>query len=160
MFIPAGRYDHIQAQRKTGKWKLEHGLCPVNNFTRRFQSILALAGIDNREFHDLRRTCLSQWLTDGLREFDVMNLAGHACLETTRTFYLSVRRDLIDRARVVSERSEERRFVARLLRAPSECHSIEKAPTDNSLEAFNLHQRARQDSNLQPSDSKSATLSN
>ena len=160
VFVPADRYDHIQAQRKAGKWKLEHGICPVNNFTRRFQSVLALAGIESREFHDLRRTCLSQWLTDGLREFDVMNLAGHACFETTRTFYLSVRRDLIDRARVVSERSEERRFVARLLRAPSRCHSMQKAPADNSLEAFHLHQRARQDSNLQPSDSKSATLSN
>ena len=44
-----------------------------------------------------------------------MNLAGHSCFETTRTFYLSVRRDLIDNARVVSERSEERRFVARPL---------------------------------------------
>jgi len=41
-----------------------------------------------------------------------------------------------------------------LLRAPSQCHSRKKAPTDNSLEAFNLHQRARQDSSLQPSDSK------
>jgi len=72
-------------------------------------------GEGNREFEDLRRTCLSQWLTDGLKEFDVMNLAGHACFETTRTFYLSVRRDLIDRARVVSERSEEARLVARPL---------------------------------------------
>ena len=160
VFIPADRYDHNQTQRKAGKWKLEHGVCPVNNFTRRFQTVLALGGIESREFHDLRRTCLSQWLTDGLREFDVMNLAGHSCFETTRTFYLSVRRNLIDNARVVSERSEERRFVARLLRAPSECHSMQKAPTDNSMEAFNLHQRARQDSNLQPSDSKSATLSN
>jgi hypothetical protein len=33
---------------------------------------------------------------------------------------------------------------------------MEKAPKDKSLEAFNLHQRARQDLNLQPSDSKSA----
>ncbi len=103
VFIPADRYDHIQAQRKAGKWKLEHGACPVNNFTRRFRSVLALAGIDNREFHDLRRTCLSEWLANGLKEFDVMNLAGHACFETTRSFYLSVRRDLIDCARVVSE---------------------------------------------------------
>ena len=66
VFIPADRYDHNQTQRKAGKWKLEHGVCPVNNFTRRFQTVLALGGIESREFHDLRRTCLSQWLTDGL----------------------------------------------------------------------------------------------
>ena len=51
---------------------------------------LSQAGIEKGEFHDLRRTCLTNWLVNGLREFDVMTTAGHASFETTRRFYLAV----------------------------------------------------------------------
>ena len=98
MFLWAGpRYDHIQELRKAGKWTIEKGRCPLNNFTREFSRIRTLAGIDYGEFHDLRRTCLSNWLEKGLSEFDVMTLAGHSKFETTRRFYLAIRKDLIDR---------------------------------------------------------------
>ena len=79
--------------------------------------ILAHANIDQGEFHDLRRTCLTKWLTNGLSEYDVMNLAGHAEFETTRRFYLAVREDLLQRARAVSAAMDSN-FVAHLLRAP------------------------------------------
>jgi hypothetical protein len=85
-----------------------------------------------------------------------MNLAGHACFETTRTFYLAVSRDLVDRARTVSEITEESNSVARLLRTPSDQGAKQKAPEVKTLETISLRKRARQDSNLQPSDSKSA----
>jgi integrase len=107
VFVPTPRYDHIQELRKTGKWTVEKGRCPLNNFTREFNKIRTLAGIDYGEFHDLRRTCLSNWLENGLSEFDVMTLAGHSKFETTRRFYLAIRKDLIDRARVISEQTEE-----------------------------------------------------
>ena len=39
------------------------------------------AGIEQSEFHDLRRTCLTNWLANGLSEFDVMTMAGHTSFE-------------------------------------------------------------------------------
>ena len=54
------------------------------------------------EFHDFRCTCLSRWLSNGLSEYDVMNLAGHAKFETTRQFYLAVREDLLRLSRANS----------------------------------------------------------
>ena len=101
VFLPTCRYDHIQCRRQQGDWTIQHGVCPVNNFTRHFQKILLKAGIAQGEFHDFRRTCLTQWLTNGLSEYDVMQLAGHSDFETTRRFYLAVSQDLVQRARAV-----------------------------------------------------------
>jgi integrase len=53
-------------------------------------------------FHDLRRAALSKWFASGLREHDVMVLAGHARFSTTYQFFLAVRRNLVDRARRVA----------------------------------------------------------
>ena len=66
--------------------------------------ILEKAGIKQGQFHDLRRTCLSNWFFHGLREYDVMKIAGHASFETTHSFYLAIRDDLWDRARELSSR--------------------------------------------------------
>jgi len=157
VFVPTPRYDHIQELRKTGKWTVEKGRCPLNNFTREFNKIRTLAGIDYGEFHDLRRTCLSNWLENGLSEFDVMTLAGHSKFETTRRFYLAIRKDLIDRARVISEQTEE----DNLLRAPSKRYKCKRVDKRNCLSALKLHQRGRRGSNPQPSDRQSdiATIS-
>lgn len=46
----------------------------MNNFDRGFDALLERAGIENGEYHDLRRTCLSRWLANGLTEYDVMQL--------------------------------------------------------------------------------------
>jgi integrase len=119
VFVTPGRYERIQQNREQGKWTVRHGRCPVNNFTRQFKSILACANIDEGEFHDLRRTCLTRWLSNGLSEYDVMTLAGHAKFETTRQFYIAVREDLLDRARAVSTEAMDGDFVAHLLRTPS-----------------------------------------
>jgi integrase len=117
LFIPPSRYDHIQALRQQGRWTLEKGRCPLHNFTRHFQAILKKAAISEGEFHDLRRTCLSNWIACGLSEFDVMNLAGHSCFETTRTFYLNVRTDALDRARQASQQADSA-FLLRACCAP------------------------------------------
>jgi len=117
IFIPWERYRHIQNRRESGTWTMRHGVCPVNNFTRHFQVVRDRAGLDRGEFHDLRRTCLTEWLSRGLSEHDVMTLAGHAEFETTRHFYLAVRDDLLDRARSSSSSVLGSEIVARLLRA-------------------------------------------
>ena len=119
VFIPPKRYDHINHLRQEDKWSIRHGICPVNNFTRQFKTILKRAGIDHGEFHDLRRTCLTRWLCNGLAEYDVMNLAGHAEFETTHRFYLAIREDLLQRARKATAQAMGNTFVANLLQQSS-----------------------------------------
>ena len=81
---------------------------------------MAKAGIGKGEFHDLRRTCLTNWLANGLSEHDVMTMAGHASFETTRRFYLAVRCDLLDRARKASSVALKFVSVAKLLQIKRE----------------------------------------
>jgi integrase len=100
VFVPVARYDHIQKLRKQGKWKFgDSRLKVVNNFTRQFNEILNRAACKQGEFHDLRRTALTNWLANGMSEHEVMVLAGHASFSTTHRFYLAVADDLVDRAR-------------------------------------------------------------
>lgn len=90
VFVPTYRYEYIQKLRQEGKWNGRKGLCPVSNFRYQFRVIMKKAGTEKGEFHDLRRTCLTNWLANGLSEFNVMTMAGHASFETTRRFYLAV----------------------------------------------------------------------
>jgi integrase len=120
VFVPKLRYDYIQKLRQQGNWTLQHGARPINNFNRKFRMILDRAGIGEGEFHDPRRTCLTRWFSNGLAEYDVMNLAGHTDFETTHNFYLGVREDLLDRARVATAAAMSTDFGAHLARAPSE----------------------------------------
>lgn len=116
LFVSPVRYEHIQKVRQDGKWSVRHGTCPINNFTRQFGAILKRAGIESGEFHDIRRTCLTRWLFNGLAEYDVMNLAGHADFSTTRNFYLGVREDLLERARKASAETLNLNFGTHLAR--------------------------------------------
>jgi len=120
VFVPASRYEYIQGLRNEQKWTERKGLCPVGNFRYQFKSIMAKAGIEQGEFHDLRRTCLTNWLAHGLSEFDVMTMAGHASFETTRRFYLAVRSDLLDRTRKASSLALKSISVAKSLQMESE----------------------------------------
>ncbi len=120
IFVPVKRYEHIQQLRKQGKWSERKGLCPVSNFRYQFRTIMAKAGIEKGEFHDLRRTCLTNWLANGPSKYDVMTMAGHASFETTRRFYLAVRKDLLNRARKASSAALKFIFVAKLLQRGTE----------------------------------------
>ncbi len=100
VFVPSSRYDRVQELRKQGKWTLcssRQNL--IYNFTRQFRKILKRAGVKKGQFHDLRRTALSNWLTNGMSEYKVMTLAGHSNFATTHQFYLAVADDLMDTAR-------------------------------------------------------------
>ena len=118
VFVPSKRFDWIQESRHLGKWTIRQGKCPVSNFRRQWLIILARAGIERGTFHDLRRTCITNWFAYGLSEYEVMVMAGHASFETTRKFYLAVRNDLIDRARQASSEALKSISVAHLLRTP------------------------------------------
>jgi integrase len=105
-------------------WTIEDGVNPVSNFERAFAGILAEACIENATFHDLRRTCITNWFADGLSEYEVMRLAGHASFSTTHEFYLAVREDLVDHGRAASTKAMAAISVANLLQQPSECHDL------------------------------------
>jgi len=120
IFVPMARYEGIQEYRRAGQWNVEKGRSPLSKFCHHFNRIRSLAGIRTGTFHDLRRTCLSNWIVQGLSLHEVKELAGHASIETTERFYLAVRKDVVDRARAASEASRKGQSVARLLRAPSE----------------------------------------
>jgi integrase len=118
VFVPPYRCDRIRQLRRQNKWTTEDGKCPVNNFKRDFDRILSRASIDEGQFHDLRRTCMTRWFANGLTEFDVMKLAGHSDFATTHKFYLAVRRDLVEKARTAAAAAMSNDFGTRLARAP------------------------------------------
>lgn len=115
VFVPPCRHNRIQQLRRQGNWSLSDSrLKVINNFDRKFGKILKRAGIRKGQFHDLRRTALSNWLANGMSERDVMVLAGHSSFQTTHQFYLAVADDLVDRARQAISQN-----LARTWRAPS-----------------------------------------
>ena len=100
VFVPVARYDAIQTLRAKGQWKRpDSRLKVVNNFTPQFEKILKTASVKKGQFHDLRRTAITNWFANGMSENDVMTLAGHSNFATTHEFYLAVADDLVDRAR-------------------------------------------------------------
>jgi len=133
VFVPKTRYEQIQELRRKGQWTVEKGRSPLSKFCHHFNKIRARAGIASGTFHDLRRTCLSNWIIQGLSLHEVKELAGHAGIETTDRFYLAVRKDVVDRARAASEASQQGHSVARLLRAPGESETIGKQPCASTL---------------------------
>jgi integrase len=73
----------------------------IDNFARRFNRILTNAEVTDGTFHDLRKTAITNWFRQGLSEYDVMTLSGHANFNTTHQFCLAVADDLLKRARLV-----------------------------------------------------------
>jgi integrase len=135
VFVPMGRYELIQELRRSGQWTVERGRSPLSKFCHHFNKIRAQAGIESGTFHDLRRTCLSNWVAQGLSLHEVKELAGHAGIDTTERFYLAVRKDVVDRARAASDASCKGRSVARLLRAPVESDEAGESPCVSALQA-------------------------
>jgi len=90
--------------RLKAKGELEYEVCkcPDGNFGRSWQTIFKKAGIEDGTFHDLRSTCITEWLEKGLMPHEVKELAGHADINTTMNYYVGIRESLIDRARGAS----------------------------------------------------------
>ena len=118
VFVPPHRYDYAQTARQQGRWALAQRRCPLSNFRYQFRVIMARAGIDEGTFHDIRRTCITNWFANGLSEFDVMTMAGHSSFSTTHKFYLAVRKDLIGRARKASSEAMKSISIAHSLQVP------------------------------------------
>lgn len=128
LFVPMARYELIQELRRAGQWSVDKGRSPLSKFCHHVNKIRKLAGIETGTFHDLWRTCLSNWVSQGLSLHEVKELAGHAGIETTERFYLAIRKDVVDRARAASDASRKGDSVARLLRAPDRSDGNQELP--------------------------------
>ena len=78
-----------------GSWGLifcEAGGSPLSRYsvTRRFQSILVNAGIEKHRFHDLRHTCATLLLAQGVSLRVLMETLGHSQMATTADIYSHV----------------------------------------------------------------------
>ncbi len=129
VFVPPARYDFIQTQlRAKGLWTYtDSRLKVINNFTRDFNAILKQAGVKHGEFNDLRRTAICNWFAEGLTEYEVMKLAGHADFKTTHKYYLKVH-DGMDRAREASTKVM-RRNLAHFGTRPFSAPQKQEGPT-------------------------------
>ena len=152
LFVPPWRYERIQKLRRKGRWTYSDSRSKViNNFGRNFGVLLNAAGIEDKTFHDLRRTALTNWLAAGMREHDVMTLAGHSNFATTHGFYLAVNTDLVDRARQAAVKGVCKNLAQMWHKCPSE-RDIKKGQQAQTLAGQELNEHARQDSNLRPTD--------
>ena len=122
VFISPQRYDRIQAirkgtsNRKKKKWDYkDSSLSIINNFTEMFNEIRERASILTGTFHDLRRTAITNWFYAGLAITEVMRLAGHSKYDTTLRYYLSVKDDLVDRARKAISHTVSKEMLERCL---------------------------------------------
>jgi integrase len=103
IMIPADLYVRRMESKRRGILKDRLRVTPDENWKEPFLRIKKRAGIKRGTFHDLRRTCITEWLESGLKPHEVMKLAGHADIETTMEYYVAIRKELTDKARQASE---------------------------------------------------------
>lgn len=108
VFVPVVRYNEIQQIRKGVKskrgkrsWTYEDArISIIYRFNDLFQEIRQKARIQpHKTFHDIRRTAITNWFYEKLEINEVMRLAGHSKYDTTVKYYLSVKDDLMNKAR-------------------------------------------------------------
>ena len=117
LLIPPQRYQRLIELKERGKLLDWVRRDPDNNFSRSIGSLFHKSEVRDATFHDLRRTCITEWLENGLHPHEVMRLAGHSNISTTMKYYVGVRRDLVDRARIASEAGMNMKSDALLTRA-------------------------------------------
>jgi integrase len=64
------------------------------NLTRQFHPLCHRAGIGKRRFHDLRHTCATLLLTQGVSARVAMEILGHSRISTTKEIYSHVGTEL------------------------------------------------------------------
>ena len=98
VFVQDWRWRHIQQKRLVGKWK--EGQALVNNLGRDFSKLRKAAHVAECVLHDLRRSCITNW-AHILPIHVVQKLAGHSNITTTQRYYLAVRQEDMERARIL-----------------------------------------------------------
>lgn len=100
LLITPQRYQHLLTLKGAGQLTERVRTCPVERFSAHFQKIRKKAGLPDGTFHDLRKTCITEWAyRKDLKPQDVRILAGHGSLSTTMKYYVAVeKQELVDRA--------------------------------------------------------------
>lgn len=98
VFMVPERRAFYRERIEQGTWRAGQDL--VNNLLRRFKTICRKAGVGPYTFHDLRRSCITNW-AQRLPTHVVQRLAGHSDITTTQRYYLRVRDVDIDRAQQI-----------------------------------------------------------
>ena len=98
LFIPTLRWEHIQKGVEAGTWKETRPV--LNNLNHRLRVLRKRAGVAKFTYHDLRRTCITNW-AQYLPIHVVQKLAGHSDIKITQKHYLSVQEDYMEQARRV-----------------------------------------------------------
>jgi len=131
LLVPPARYRHLMKLEADGKLTEEMRKCPDGNFGRNWQIICRKAGVTDVTFKDLRATCITEWLEQGMMPHEVQRLAGHASINTTMKYYVGIRESMIDRARKASVAALGQDSVANLLQVPKNGRNGKKgtAPT-------------------------------
>ncbi len=114
-FLTPERYQYLLHLNADGNLIDRVAKCPDNNFRRNWLHLCKKAGIDDLTFHDLRATCITEWLEQGIMPHEVQKLAGHSSIETTMKYYVGIRDEMIDRARKASSAALGDDSVANLL---------------------------------------------
>lgn len=97
VFLSAERYAKVQARRKGGRpVRITHLL---NNVQRGWEADCKRAEIPFCEFHSLRRSCITLWLSDNVPPHEVQRWAGHADITTTIRHYSQVQAEAANRVR-------------------------------------------------------------
>lgn len=98
VFMKQTRWAYYRRQVERGRWREGQDL--LNNLLKRFQSLCRRVGSRTYTFHDMRRTCITNWAGQ-LPIHVVQQLAGHSDMRTTQRYYLSVQPQDLDKARAI-----------------------------------------------------------
>jgi integrase len=128
LLLSPERYKSTIMLKKAEKLSDRVAKCPDNNFRRSWLNICKKAGIENATFHELRATCITEWLEHGVMPHEVQRLAGHSSIDTTMNYYVGIRNDMIDKARRASQSALSKDFVTVL------SHQPENAPDSKEKE--------------------------
>jgi len=120
VFIPEKRWQYILKVRSDGKWSDEQAI--VNNLGRGFHKLRRKAHVTGCVLHDLRRSCITNWAYI-LPIHVVQKLAGHSDIKTTKKYYLAVRQEDMERARILQSK-----ILANGLTDPLLTHFSQKEP--------------------------------
>jgi len=138
LLLPSRRYQYLMSLKARGELKYEACKCPDGNFGRSWRTIFKKADIEGGTFHDLRSTCITEWLEKGLMPHEVKELAGHADINTTMNYYVGIRESLIERARGASSAALGKNFSAHFVRAAQNGKNGEKQTTPTTAQTLNL----------------------
>ena len=111
LLLSPRRYEAMMAAREDGRLSDNMRLCPDNNFSRTFRDMCGRAKVSDVTFHDLRRTCITEWYEAGLEWHEGMKLAGHSDVKTTMKYYVAARDTLVDKARRASQKMLRKKVV-------------------------------------------------